>query len=54
MNPMLEANPMLIDRLPYWPVRSLPTPVEKLAGFGKRVGVPELYVKRDDRSEESV
>jgi 1-aminocyclopropane-1-carboxylate deaminase/D-cysteine desulfhydrase-like pyridoxal-dependent ACC family enzyme len=47
---LFEANPMLIDRLPHWQVCSLPTPVEKLAGFGERAGVPDLFVKRDDLS----
>lgn len=40
------------ERLPHVALGALPTPVERLEGFGTAVGVPQLYVKRDDLSGE--
>jgi D-cysteine desulfhydrase len=48
MIPLLEANPMLVDLLPHWPVCQLPTPIGSLSGFGRTVGLADLSVKRDD------
>ena len=34
--------------LPRTPLVHLPTPIQKLAGFGVQLGGPELWIKRDD------
>ena len=34
--------------LPRAPLVQLPTPIHQLTNFGKRLGGPELWIKRDD------
>ena len=46
--PLFEAYPELDLRLPRVPLATLPTPVQPLARLGQAMGIPGLYVKRDD------
>ncbi len=40
----------LTQPLPYLPLSSLPTPVERLTRAGDALGIDQLYIKRDDQS----
>lgn len=42
----------LAERLPHRSLGTFPTPIEKLDRFGAAIGVPNLYVKRDDLTGE--
>jgi len=42
--------PVLLGRLPRRPLASLPTPVHRLADLGRESGLPDLWIKRDDRT----
>ena len=42
--------PALARRLPYSALAEIPTPVQRLAHLGAHIGMPGLYVKRDDLS----
>jgi len=49
--PLLEylaARGVTTDALPHIAVATLPTPVEALPALGGAIGVPQLWVKRDD------
>ncbi|HOX36622.1 MAG TPA: pyridoxal-phosphate dependent enzyme [Candidatus Brocadiia bacterium] len=46
---LFEAYPKLEEKLPRVPLANLPTPVERLAALGDRLGLPSLYIKREDR-----
>lgn len=50
--PLFRKFPVLGKKLPYVPLATLPTPVERLTKVGARIGVPDLYIKRDDISGE--
>lgn len=39
---------MKIEEIPRIRIGRLPTPLEKLENLSKAIGVPELYIKRDD------
>jgi D-cysteine desulfhydrase len=48
MIPLFEHFPALRKQLPYAQLADLPTPVERLVTLGGRIGVDQLWVKRDD------
>jgi len=48
MIPLFEHFPALHKQLPYAQLADLPTPVEKLSNLGGKIGVEQLWVKRDD------
>lgn len=48
MIPLFEHFPALRKQVPYAQLADLPTPVEKLSNLGQRIGVEQLWVKRDD------
>ena len=48
MIPLFEHFPALGKQLPYAQLADLPTPVEKLSTLGGKIGVQQLWVKRDD------
>jgi len=50
--PLFRRFPRLVDAIAYERLGSLPTPVERAADLGQRIGVPSLYVKRDDLAGE--
>jgi D-cysteine desulfhydrase len=41
---------MHIEKLPRFPLAQLPTPIEKLARLSRKLGGPELLIKRDDQT----
>ncbi len=45
---LFEHFPALRKQLPYAQLADLPTPVERLSSLGRRIGVEQLWVKRDD------
>jgi 1-aminocyclopropane-1-carboxylate deaminase/D-cysteine desulfhydrase-like pyridoxal-dependent ACC family enzyme len=45
---LFEQYPSLGERLPYISLGVFPTPVEKLERLGAKLGVNQLYIKRDD------
>lgn len=51
--PLFKRFPALGSELPYVALGSLPTPIEKAEKLGAALGVPELYIKRDDRAGEA-
>ena len=50
MLPLFEVYPRLAEWLPYIPLSILPTPVQPLRRLGAKLGLDELYIKRDDVS----
>lgn len=48
--PLFQRYPQLAQRLSYVSLGQLPTPVEKLDGVGRELGLDQLYIKRDDQS----
>lgn len=48
MFPLFETFPVLRQRLPRAQIAELPTPVEPMSRLAARLGVENLYVKRDD------
>jgi D-cysteine desulfhydrase len=44
--------PELVERAPRLPIGSLPTRVERAEKLGRELGLPELWVKRDDLAAE--
>lgn len=48
--PLFTLYPQLEARLPRVTLATLPTPVERLDRIGMEIGVPELFIKRDDLS----
>ena len=48
--PLFRHYPLLKKQLPRVALATLPTPVEKLTGVGKALGLSRLYIKRDDQS----
>jgi 1-aminocyclopropane-1-carboxylate deaminase/D-cysteine desulfhydrase-like pyridoxal-dependent ACC family enzyme len=51
--PLFKRFPALREKLPYVALGSLPTSIDKAAALGNAIGVPELYIKRDDLSGEA-
>jgi len=47
---LFKSFPALKEKLPYVSLGNFPTPVEKLEKMGKRIGLNNLYIKRDDLS----
>ena len=39
---------MKLNKLPRVKLAELPTPLQKLSNFSKKIGGPQVYVKRDD------
>ena len=50
LNPLLQAFPALEARLPHVTLGDFPTPVHRMKDLEDRLGVRELYVKREDKS----
>jgi D-cysteine desulfhydrase len=48
MMPLFKQFPALRKQLPYAQLADLPTPVERLPNLGAKIGVDQLWVKRDD------
>jgi len=48
--PLFEQYPVLMEKLPYATLGEFPTPVQKLQRLGDRLGISQLYIKRDDLS----
>lgn len=48
--PLFQAHPILVQKLPYQPLGTLPTPVQKLEALSTHLGHHHLYIKRDDLS----
>lgn len=49
--PLFRRFPALADKLAVLPIGVFPTPVERAERLGDRVGIPRLYLKRDDLSD---
>lgn len=47
---LFRRFPELVGRIPHLPLCELPTPVERLARAGAALGIPDLWIKRDDRT----
>ncbi len=52
MIPLFEAYSRLAQRCPYVPLGTFPTPIHALPRLGAALGLPQLYIKRDDLSGE--
>jgi D-cysteine desulfhydrase len=50
LNPLFQAFPALEARLPHVTLGDFPTPVHRMKDLEARLGVGELYVKREDKS----
>jgi D-cysteine desulfhydrase len=50
MLPLFECYPKLAQNLPWVPLGSYPTPVQRAEKLGAALGLDALYVKRDDSS----
>lgn len=50
--PLFRAFPAMGARLPRASLGTLPTPAEKMESVGARLGLPALYIKRDDLTGE--
>jgi D-cysteine desulfhydrase len=48
--PLFGAFPALRTKLPRLPLVEVPTPIDRAAELGRGLGLPGLYLKRDDRS----
>ena len=48
--PLFRAYPSLQQRLAHAALGEYPTPIEKAERLGNRIGVPNLWIKRDDLS----
>jgi 1-aminocyclopropane-1-carboxylate deaminase/D-cysteine desulfhydrase-like pyridoxal-dependent ACC family enzyme len=48
--PLFEQYPLLQQKLAYVPLGEFPTPVQKLERLGAKLGINQLYIKRDDLS----
>jgi D-cysteine desulfhydrase len=46
--PLFEQFPALKANLPYVSLCELPTPIKKLNRMGEKIGLDQLYIKRDD------
>jgi 1-aminocyclopropane-1-carboxylate deaminase/D-cysteine desulfhydrase-like pyridoxal-dependent ACC family enzyme len=51
-NPLFVDFPRLKQNLPHRNFGTYPTPVERLAGLGKELGIKNLFIKRDDKSSD--
>lgn len=50
MRPLFQAYPQLGKTLKHIDMCTLPTPIQHLRKFGKAIGHPQIYIKRDDLS----
>lgn len=50
MIPLFEQYPLLQQKLDYISLGEFPTPVQKLEKLGAKLGIDQLYIKRDDVS----
>ena len=50
--PLFEKYPALEKRLPWIPIGTYPTPVQKLENLGRAVGYENVWIKRDDKSSD--
>lgn len=50
MTALFESYPVLARELPHVPLAELPTPVDRADELGRKLGVTDLYIKRDDLS----
>jgi len=50
LNPLFQAFPALEARLPHVTLGDFPTPIHRMKNLENRLGVGELYVKREDKS----
>ncbi|MBN1883296.1 MAG: pyridoxal-phosphate dependent enzyme [Deltaproteobacteria bacterium] len=50
LNPLFQAFPTLEARLPHVTLGDFPTPVHRMKGLEDRLGVRDLYIKREDKS----
>jgi len=50
MIPLFEHYPLLSRKLPYVSLGKFPTPAQKLDQLGRRIGMDNLFIKRDDLS----
>lgn len=48
--PLFDAFPRLRERMPRISLGDWPTPVQRLTRFGEQVGMPNLWIKREDLS----
>jgi len=48
--PLFEQYPLLREKIAYVPLGEFPTPVQKLERLGVKLGLSQLYIKRDDLS----
>ena len=46
--PLFMRRPDLASRIPRLPIATLPTPVERLDSLSQELGLPDLFIKRDD------
>ncbi|MBN2224580.1 MAG: pyridoxal-phosphate dependent enzyme [Deltaproteobacteria bacterium] len=51
-NPLFSAFPGLSDKIPHCDFGTYPTPVERLTGLEKELGLTNLFIKRDDKSSD--
>jgi 1-aminocyclopropane-1-carboxylate deaminase/D-cysteine desulfhydrase-like pyridoxal-dependent ACC family enzyme len=51
-NPLFTAFPSLTDKIPHRDFGTYPTPVERLTGLEKELGIKRLFIKRDDQSSD--
>ncbi|MFH2009164.1 MAG: pyridoxal-phosphate dependent enzyme [bacterium] len=47
---LFERYPQLVDRVPWTPLGSYPTPVSRLSHLTRELGSVEIWAKRDDRA----
>jgi D-cysteine desulfhydrase len=50
--PLFRTHPALREKVPWVPLGTFPTPVERAVDLGARLGIGSLWVKRDDLSGE--
>jgi 1-aminocyclopropane-1-carboxylate deaminase/D-cysteine desulfhydrase-like pyridoxal-dependent ACC family enzyme len=51
-NPLVAAFPGLADKIPHCDFGTYPTPIDRLTGLEKELGIKGLYMKRDDKSSD--
>lgn len=49
---LFQHFPGLIGKLPWMPLADLPTPVRKLTVLGEKLGMTDLWIKRDDQNSD--
>ncbi|MFO8058198.1 MAG: pyridoxal-phosphate dependent enzyme [bacterium] len=51
---LFKAYPVLMTSIPWTPLGTTPTPVERMESLGQKLGCPSLWVKRDDLSSDKM